>query len=232
MTKQKGLLSVRTFIMVSIFIVLAPLLPLIISRRWNWWEAWIYAIINILGFVISRFIASRKNPDLIKERSEYFQHENTQSWDKVLSPISGLGGIFIVVLAGLDSLYGWSPDYSLILKISATILYLFGYIVGSYALISNRFFSGTVRLQTDRSHHVISSGPYGWIRHPGYAGALLTYLVTPIILDSYWIFLPAILISITLLFRTALEDRFLKDNLAGYKEYSQRVRFRLVPLVW
>ena len=232
MTKQESLLTVRTFIMVSIFIVLAPLLPLIISRRWYWWEAWLYAFINILGFVISRTIASRKNPGLLKERSEYFQHENTQSWDKVLSPISGLGGILIVILAGLDSLYGWSPSYGVLLKISAFVIFVLGFILGSYALISNRFFSGTVRLQADRGHHVISSGPYSWIRHPGYAGALLTYLVTPIILDSYWIFLPAILISITLLFRTALEDRFLKDNLAGYKEYSQRVRFRLVPLVW
>ena len=232
MAQLKSILTVRTFIMLSIFIVLAPSLPLLISRRWDWWEAWAYALISILGFIISRFLAFRKNPDLLVERSEYLKHDNTQSWDKALSPISGLGGILMVIIAGLDSLYGWSPDYSLLLKVPMVFLFIAGYGLGSYALIANRFFSGTVRLQTDRGHHVISSGPYKWIRHPGYASALLTYLITPILLDSYWIFIPAILISITLIIRTALEDRFLKENLDGYMDYSQKVRFRLIPLIW
>ena len=84
MAQSKSILTVRTFIMLSLFIVLAPSLPLLISRRWDWWEAWAYALISILGFIISRFIASRKNPDLLVERSEYLQHDNTQSWDKAL----------------------------------------------------------------------------------------------------------------------------------------------------
>jgi protein-S-isoprenylcysteine O-methyltransferase Ste14 len=232
MDKRKGLFTVRTFILLSVFIVLAPCLPLIISRRWNWWEAWVYAAINIFGFIISRYLASRKNPDLLKERSEYLQHENTQSWDKALSPISGLGGILIVIIAGLDSLYNWSSGYGLPLKLIAIVLFLLGYGLGAYALITNKFFSGTVRLQSDRGHYVISSGPYSWIRHPGYASALLTYLVTPFILDSYWIFLPVILISVSLLIRTALEDHFLIENLDGYREYTKKVRYRLVPLIW
>ena len=232
MTQSKRIFTVRTFIMLSVFIVLAPSLPLIISRRWDWWEAWVYAIISILGFIISRFLASRKNPDLLVERSEYLQHKNTQSWDKALSPISGVGGVLMVIIAGLDSLHGWSPEYSLSIKIFSIALFIAGYALGSYALIANKFFSGTVRLQVDRGHHVISSGPYGWIRHPGYASALLTYLVTPLLLDSFWIFIPVFLVSITLIIRTALEDRFLKENLDGYMEYSQRVRYRLIPWIW
>ncbi|MFC2064079.1 isoprenylcysteine carboxylmethyltransferase family protein [Chloroflexota bacterium] len=232
MNRTTSLFSIRTFIIVTIFIVLAPSLPLIISRRWDWWEAWAYAIISILGFVFSRFLASRKNPDLLVERSEYLQHENTQSWDKILSPISGVGGVLMVIIAGLDSLYGWSPDFNLSIKFFSFALFIAGYALGSYALIANKFFSGTVRLQVDRGHHVITSGPYRWIRHPGYASALLTYLVTPILLDSFWIFIPVFLVSITLIVRTSLEDRFLKENLDGYKEYSQKVRYRLIPWIW
>jgi protein-S-isoprenylcysteine O-methyltransferase Ste14 len=98
--------------------------------------------------------------------------------------------------------------------------------------MENRFFSGTVRLQPERGQRVVSSGPYRWIRHPGYAGGLLVYLATPIFLDSIWACLPAILLTALLVLRTALEDRFLQDELAGYREYAGRVRYRLVPGVW
>ena len=77
MARSKKILTVRTFIMLSIFIVLTPSLPLLISRRWDWWEAWVYALLSIFGFIISRLIAYRKNPDLIVERSEYLQHDTS-----------------------------------------------------------------------------------------------------------------------------------------------------------
>jgi protein-S-isoprenylcysteine O-methyltransferase Ste14 len=89
-----------------------------------------------------------------------------------------------------------------------------------------------VRIQTDRGHQVVSSGPYRWIRHPGYAGALLTYLTTPLFLDSGWSFLPTVFIMILLVIRTALEDRTLQKELPGYAEYARRVQYRLLPGIW
>ena len=109
---------------------------------------------------------------------------------------------------------------------------LAGYVLGAYALIENRFFSGMVRIQTDRDHQVVSSGPYRWVRHPGYAGALLVYLVTPLFLDSAWAFLPAVFLAVVLVIRTHLEDSTLQEELAGYREYARRVRYRLLPGVW
>jgi protein-S-isoprenylcysteine O-methyltransferase Ste14 len=109
---------------------------------------------------------------------------------------------------------------------------LAGYAWASYALLENRFFSGVVRIQSERGHHVVSSGPYRWMRHPGYAGALLAALATPVFLDSRWAFLPAVLLTAILVVRTALEDRVLHDELAGYREYAERVRYRLLPGVW
>lgn len=212
--------------------VLLPFLPLLISGRWNWWEAWLYAIISILSFVISRILAARRHPDLIAERARMMQHEDAEPWDRRLAPLLGLGGALALLAAGLEARFNWSQDFAMPLKIIALIIILAGNILGTYALIENRFFSGVVRLQTDRGQHVVSSGPYRWVRHPGYAGALLTYWGTPIFLDSLWTFIPVMFVTVILVVRTNLEDRTLQEKLAGYREYAGRVRYRLLPGVW
>lgn len=107
-----------------------------------------------------------------------------------------------------------------------------GYGFSSWALVENRFFSGTVRIQTERGHHVVSIGPYRMMRHPGYAGGLLGYVFIPILLDSLWAFIPAILLAIVMVTRTALEDNILQAELPGYKEYAQQTRYRLLPGIW
>lgn len=107
-----------------------------------------------------------------------------------------------------------------------------GYALGSYALIENRFFSDMVRIQTERGHHVVLSGPYRWVRHPGDMGAILVYLAPPLLLDSQGAFLPAVLLTMLLIIRTALEDHTLQEGLAGYRGYTKRVRYRLLPGMW
>ncbi len=232
MNIQKILFSPRVIIQLLFFIVLIPFLPLLISWRWDWWEAWVYGILSVLSFVITRVLIARRHPDLIAERARYMQQENTQSWDKKLAPLMGLAGILVMVISGLDALLDWSPNFSLPLKILALVLIVVGYALSSYALIENRYFSGTVRIQTDRGQKVVSSGPYRWIRHPGYAGALLAYLVTPVFLDSALAFLPTLFTIGLYIIRTALEDRFLQDELEGYRDYAKRVRYRLFPGIW
>lgn len=220
-------------IIVTLFVVVVvPCLLLLISLRWDWWEAWVYALICILGFIISRVLAAQHHPDLLTERARFLQHEDAKSWDKLLAPLVGLGSGLIPLVAGLDALLHWSPAFSWPVKIGALIMIIAGYALGSYALIENRFFSGMVRIQTDRGHRVVSSGPYRWIRHPGYAGALLAYLATPLFLDSRWAFLPTVFITVLLVIRTALEDKTLQDELAGYRDYAERVRYRLLLGVW
>ena len=183
MNHQPKIISPRVIFQMLFFIVVIPFLPLLISWHWDWWEAWVYAIIGILGFAISRLLAARRHPDLLAERARFMQHADAKSWDKVLAPLVGLGGGLVPLVAGLDARFGWSPEFSLPLEIASLVVILAGYALASYALIENRFFSGMVRIQTDRGHQVVSSGPYRWMRHPGYAGALLTYLATPFFLD-------------------------------------------------
>jgi protein-S-isoprenylcysteine O-methyltransferase Ste14 len=214
------------------FVVVVPLLPLLISWRWDWWQAWVSAGVTILGFAVSRAVAARRNPDLLAERARFLAHHDAEPWDKILSPLVGLGGGAIPLVVGLDARFGWSAGFGLPANLVALALVLAGNLVAIFAFLENRFFSGMVRIQTDRGHQVISSGPYGWVRHPGYAGGLLMYLATPALMDSAWAFAPALALTIALVVRTALEDKTLQERLAGYREYAQRVRYRLLPGVW
>jgi protein-S-isoprenylcysteine O-methyltransferase Ste14 len=114
----------------------------------------------------------------------------------------------------------------------ALAVIIIGYIVASYALYENKFFSGVVRIQTERDHQVVSSGPYRVVRHPGYSGALLTYLATPFFLDSMWALLGVLAFTVITVIRTRLEDQTLQAELDGYADYAGRVRYRLLPGVW
>jgi len=234
MGNPKNPLTVRVILQSLVFIVLVPFLPILISGEWGWWQAWVYGLIGVLGFVISRVLVNRRHPDLIAERAKFTQHEDTKPWDEFLARLVGLGGALIPLVAGLDAKYSWSKTgYSLLVELAALVLIVIGYAIGSWALMENRFFSGTVRIQTERGHHVISTGPYAWVRHPGYAGALLTYFATSLLLDSPWTFVPVIFMAVVLVIRTSLEDRTLQEELPGYKEYAtQKTKYRLLPGIW
>ena len=99
-------------------------------------------------------------------------------------------------------------------------------------MVSNAFFVTTVRIQTERQHTVASGGPYRYVRHPGYLGTLLLHLGVPFMLNSLWAIIPASLFVLVVIVRTALEDKALHAELSGYKEYAERVRYRLLPGVW
>jgi protein-S-isoprenylcysteine O-methyltransferase Ste14 len=232
MAEQNKTAVWRVIVQMAIVVLVAPLLPLVISSQWDWWQAWAYAIASILAFILSRLIVSRKHPDLIAERARFMQAKDTKSWDKILAPLLGLGSILILVVAGLDKYYALSPASTLTLNLLALTGIILGYGFSSWALIENRFFSGTVRIQTERGHHVVSTGPYRIIRHPGYAGGLFGYVFIPVLLDSLWAFIPTILLVIVMVTRTALEDKTLQEELPGYKEYAQKTRYRLLPGIW
>lgn len=234
MESSKIQLNVRTIVQMLVFIVLVPFLPLLISWNWGWWQAWAYGLIGVLGFIASRYLASLRHPDLLAERAKMMQHDDAKSWDKILARLVGLGGAIIPLVAGLDVKHGWSETgYSLTVELVALVFILIGYAIGSWALMENRFFSGVVRIQTERGHHVISTGPYAYVRHPGYAGALLTYFATPLLLDSPWTFVPVVFMAVVLVIRTSLEDRTLQEELPGYREYAtQKTKYRLIPGIW
>ncbi|MBI5294037.1 MAG: isoprenylcysteine carboxylmethyltransferase family protein [Chloroflexi bacterium] len=232
MSEQTKTFPWRAVIQMVLIVIVAPLLPMLISGRWDWWQAWVYALLSILSFAVSRALAARRHPDLISERARFMEAKDTKPWDKVLAPLLGLGSVVILIVAGLDKLFGWSSAFSLGTHIISVIAILLGYAFSSWALIENRFFSGTVRIQTERGHHVVSTGPYKLVRHPGYAGGLFGYVFIPLLLDSLWAFVPTILLAGVMILRTALEDRTLQAELPGYREFAQKTKYRLISGIW
>jgi len=232
MTAQTKLMTPKTIVQLVLVLVVMPLLPMIISGAWGWWEAWTYAAISFFGFILGRALASRRHPDLLAERSRSMGMEGAKPWDKVLAPAMALGSIVPLIVAGFDKRYGWTDPLAFNIKIVSLIVIVIGYVLGSWALIENKFFSGIVRIQEDRGHHVVSTGPYRFIRHPGYAGSLLAYLVVPIFLDSLWAYIPTILLIGIVFLRTSLEDRTLQAELPGYKEFTHQTRYLLLPYIW
>lgn len=222
---------VKRVTQVGVQVLLLAAIFFISSGRLGWWAAWLYLGIFVISVVINATILLRKNPELIAERAK--AGEDTQGWDRALSLAWGLlSGIGVPLIAGLDMRFGWSPPIPLMVRVLALVLVVVGTAFSSWALITNAFFAGTVRIQEERGHDVTSDGPYRIVRHPGYSGWILSGLALPVMLGSWWALIPAVLAAGALAVRTSFEDRMLQTELGGYKEYSQRVHYRLVPGVW
>ncbi len=195
-----------------------------------WWRGWLFLVI-IAGAVASvTFGIFKDSPDLARERAT--AGKRAKAWDRILVPfISGIPFISVIA-AGFGKRFGWAAPFSDAIAIAAAVVMALGALVTYLAMRANCFFSSHVRIQTDRGHQVIQSGPYGIVRHPGYVGAILVTLATPILLNSVVASWLALLTTLLTVIRTGLEDETLKRELPGYAAYVQRVRYRLVPLIW
>jgi protein-S-isoprenylcysteine O-methyltransferase Ste14 len=213
--------------------LLIPLVLLVCGGDFGWWQAWVYSLLIVAAGPGGRFWAERRHPGLMAERQNMEKAQSAKSWDKVLAPLMALSMSFpLVIVAGLDHRFGWSPDFPLWLIVLGFILISLGYAFASWALAENRFFSSVVRIQLDRGHVVCDSGPYRVVRHPGYAGNVLALLGIVLALSSTWTLIPAAVALIIAVIRTVLEDQTLQDELPGYRDYAQRVRFRLIPGIY
>lgn len=181
-----------------------------------------------------RIWAERRHPGLMAERQNMKKIKSSaKAWDKVLAPLMALSVVFpLVIVAGLDHHRGWSPEFPLWLIVLGFILISLGYAFATWALVENRFFSSTVRIQTERGHVVCDSGPYRIVRHPGYAGNIPPLMGIVLALGSVWALIPAAVALIITVIRAALEDRTLQEELPGYREYARRVHYRLIPGIY
>ncbi|MDA3845779.1 MAG: isoprenylcysteine carboxylmethyltransferase family protein [Vallitaleaceae bacterium] len=196
---------------------------------------------SIRGFIyfLSAFIITTFNsfymwlflPGLTNERGDF--KEDTKPIDKVyLSLFILFPAIVTPFVAGIEMRLLGSAYFGNIIMFLAIGLYIIGYALNLWAMSVNRHFEGTVRIQNDRDHKVITSGPYSYVRHPGYIAMIIGVIVGPLILGSIYALVPAILTVIVIISRTAYEDKTLHDELEGYKEYASNVRYRLIPWIW
>ena len=136
------------------------------------------------------------------------------------------------LVAGLDVRFGWTQELRVGWHVAGAAVLAAGLGLGGWAMIANAYFSTAVRIQSERGHTVCRSGPYRFVRHPGYVGFILQSLGTPVLLGSLWALIPGITAAALMVIRTSLEDRTLQAELPGYPDYVQEVRYRLVPGIW
>jgi len=213
--------------------LIIPLILLVCGGDIGWWQAWVFSVLIFAAGIGGRFLAEKRHPGILAERSNMEKAKDAKPWDKILAPLMALSLSFpLVIVAGLDHRYGWTPQFPASLTILGLILISFGYAFAAWAIIENRFFSTTVRIQTDRGHTVCDSGPYRFVRHPGYAGNLLAVAGIILALNSIWTLIPAVAALIIAVIRTELEDKTLQEELTGYPEYARRVHYRLFPGIY
>ena len=225
--------SPRQWISLVVVYLFIPLVLLVCGGDLGWWQAWIYSLLIVAAGPGGRIIAERRHPGLMAERQNMEKAQTAKAWDKALAPLMALSLSFpLVIVAGLDHRFGWSPVFPLWLIVLGFLLISIGYAFAAWALIENRFFSSVVRIQVERGHVVCDSGPYRIVRHPGYAGNILALPGMVLALSSIWTLIPVTVALIITVIRTVLEDQTLQDELPGYRGYARRVRYRLIPGIY
>ena len=193
----------------------------------DYWQGALYVLLAVLGTTLSHLL-TRQGSDLGARRAS--EANSGQPWDKRLLGVLFGVNVVMLLVAGMDSgRFHWSGAVPLALTIAGAVLMLIGQLLFALARRENAFFSSTVRIQAEHGHKVCDTGPYRWVRHPAYLGLLVSVAAFPLVMGSYWAFVPAALGGAMLVVRTALEDRFLIDALPGYSGYAARTRFRLIP---
>ena len=196
----------------------------------DWWPAWASIAVMLAWITATAIVIFRFNPDLLAERLG--PRKGAKPWDTAIMSILGLMQLARYIVAGLDQRYGWTGGFPLDAQIAALTVCVLGYALVIWATASNAFFSQIVRIQSVRGHAVATGGPYHYVRHPAYVGAILYELAVPVLLASWWAFIAGGLTPILLILRTALEDRTLQAELPGYVDYARQVRYRLLPGIW
>ncbi len=239
MSEKKGskeiaqTVSPRQWIRLVVVYLLIPVILLICGGDIGWWQAWVYSLLILAAGIGGRMWAEQRHPGITAERQSKESFHNAKAWDKVLAPLMAVSFVFpMVIVAGLDHRYNWSTEFPLWISVVGFIFIVFGYGFAAWALAVNRFFFSVVRIQTDRGHVVCDSGPYRFVRHPGYAGNILPLFGIVLALSSVWALIPSVAALLITVIRTVLEDQTLQEELPGYRDYAQRVRYRLIPGIY
>ncbi|MGD8822152.1 MAG: isoprenylcysteine carboxylmethyltransferase family protein [Anaerolineales bacterium] len=232
--KQGSPCLLRAVVGFAVYMLLVPASLFVAAGTLDWPMAWIYLVLSIGTVIGSRILVLRVSPDTLRERARYTQAEGTPTWDRILSGIVAVyGPLLTMVVAGLDHRWGWSGSLPPFIPWVALLTVAAGFGFSTWAMVANRYFSAVARIQGDRGHVVVKDGPYGWVRHPAYAGSILASLAFPLVMETLWAYIPVIFSIMAVIVRTYLEDQMLRRHLEGYEAYAaHEVRHRLLPFVW
>lgn len=222
---------VRRFVQVLIQVSLQALILFGSAGTVRWAWGWAFTGLYLLMVVGNGYFLVRRSPETIVERGQ--APRNWKVWDKVVGLLFALVYfVGVLALAGLDRRFGWTGGLALGWHVLGGALFVLGATLFGWAMVENAYFSTVVRIQDDRGQAVCTTGPYRFVRHPGYVGGIVEALGQPLLLGSLWALIPGVFAALLLTIRTALEDRTLREELPGYEAFTHQTRYRLIPGVW
>lgn len=206
----------------------AVVIALVLGASGRWTDALLWTYVAI-GSGIALLATVLVPNDTVRARLS----KGPRGIDPISPPVFRALGVGHIAVGALDvGRWHLTDGIPVAIRIAGLALFALGFAVNVWALAVNRFFIPAVRIQAERGHHLVTAGPYGWIRHPGYAGLLLGVVASAVALGSWLAVALALVMAGFILRRAALEDRFVRTELPGYGDYATRVRFRLMPWVW
>jgi protein-S-isoprenylcysteine O-methyltransferase Ste14 len=223
--------GIRGIVVQTISLIIGLAILFISAGTLAWINGWLYTGLVSIYWVISTVVLARVNPEMLNARGNVVK-KGTKGFERIWVVIYPTLTFANLVVMGFDAVrFQWSfmPFW---LTYVGILMFVFAIPLAFWAMAVNKFFEWTARIQDDRQQYVCTSGPYKIIRHPGYAGAIISILVYPLILGSWWGFVLSGISAIIIIIRTALEDSMLQNELPGYREYANQVKYRLIPLVW
>jgi protein-S-isoprenylcysteine O-methyltransferase Ste14 len=231
--RSKKPLPAGKLVFAAVYILIFPVLILLLAGDWRWIEGWIFDLwfIALCAVVIVHLYSY--DPALLAERYKKPGSGGQKGWDRYIVYGLVLGFALWIVIMPLDAKrFLWSPGFALGLKIAGGIALLLSSFLFYRAFADNTFVSPLVRIQQERKQKVVSTGVYGFVRHPMYLGGILLFAGAPLLLGSLYGLLIAVLVALLLAVRIVGEEKLLLKELAGYAGYQEKVRYRLVPFIW
>ncbi len=222
-------LAWRTAASLAMSILATALLLFVPAGTLSWARGWWFLAVLTITLVGAVLYMWRANPELFEARRRF--QPGSKRWDIVLSSFAIVALVSILPLAALDERFGWWPMPDWVVWLGY-VLFIAGFALTLWAQAVNRHFELAVRVQTDRGHRVIDTGPYARVRHPGYIGAILLAAGTALALGSAVSLVLVVLLIGLLAYRSVREETTLRDELEGYAGYMQRVKYRWIPGVW
>ncbi len=222
----------KMLVQTAVWLTITAALLFVPAGTVDWPEAWVLlAEYGVLG-LISGYLIAQHDPELLRERMRSPIQGDQKSWDKILLPFVFALWLAQYVVIALDAVRYQTSDVPLWLKVVGALGIAFGLYVFHIVMRANTFAAPVVKIQTERKHQVVDTGPYAVVRHPMYAGAIPLLVGTPLLLGSWYGLAFSLILIVIFAVRAVLEEETLRSELAGYDAYTARVRWRLVPGVW
>lgn len=216
-----------------VYLAFFPVMLFVLAGDWRWIEGWLFSVIFLLMSYGTLVYLYFHDPELLVERFGSPLQEGQKPWDKVLLSLFFLEFLVWIAIMPLDARrLGWSPTFPLSIKIAGTLLLLLASFLLFEALKENTFAAPVVKMQKERGQTVISTGLYSIVRHPMYAGATLLFISAPLLLGSVYGLIMGFVLIATIAVRSVGEEAMLKQELPGYREYMQKVKWRMIPFIF